>query len=77
MDGSLTRGNSIRLIQEPSEDHLADVVSEIDGLTAISKVEALLESGGARFLADPSVLPPPPGRHAGSPEHSACNPRPE
>ena len=67
----------IRLILEPSEDHLADVVSEIDGLTAISKVEALLGSGGARFLADPSELPLPPGRHSESSGRSACNPRPE
>ncbi len=67
----------IRLILEPNEDRLADVVSEIDGLTAISKVEALLGSDGARFLADPSVLPLPPGRLSGSPEPSACNARPE
>jgi hypothetical protein len=57
----------IRLIQEPSEKNLADVVSEIDALTAVSKVHALLEMQGARFSADEQEFPPPPRRHPGSP----------
>ena len=68
----------IRLIREPSEDNLADVVSEIDALTAVSKVHALLKTGGARFSADEQELPPPPKRHpvspgAGGRQHSGAD----
>ncbi len=63
----------VRLIEQPSEGQLADVVSEIDGLTAIAKVERLLGAGGQRFLADPSQLPLPPARHSGSPEQGSCS----
>jgi hypothetical protein len=54
----------IRLIKEPSEENLADVVSEIDALTAVSKVHALLETDGASYSADEGEFPLPPKRHA-------------
>jgi hypothetical protein len=57
----------IRLIREPSEENLADVVSEIDALTAVSKVHGLLETDGARYSADEGELPLPPRRHAVNP----------
>jgi hypothetical protein len=62
----------IRLIREPSEAHLADVVSEIDALTAVSKVHALLEADAPRFTAEAAAFPPPPRRHSGAPEDPAC-----
>jgi len=63
----------IRLIEEPTEDRLADVVSEIDGLSAIGKVEELLGSAGRRFRTDPFELPLPPARHSGPSEHPICS----
>lgn len=40
----------VRLGQEPSDETLADVVSDVDALTAVSKVETLLDSMGERFV---------------------------
>jgi len=62
----------IRLISDPSEEHLADVVSEIDALTAVSKVRALLQADAARFTAERGILPPPPRRHSGAPLDPGC-----
>jgi hypothetical protein len=49
-----------RLIREPTGDRLADVVSDIDALTAPQKVQALLGSNLARFSAEPNARPPAP-----------------
>jgi hypothetical protein len=57
----------IRLMQEPSEEHLADVVSEIDALTAISKVHTLLETDGLTFAPAGQEVPLPPRRYPASP----------
>ena len=62
----------VRLIREPTEAHLADVVSEIDALTAVAKVRALLELEPARFAADRAALPLPPRRHLGAPLDPEC-----
>jgi hypothetical protein len=48
----------VRLIREPTEDRLADVVSDIDALTAPQKVQSLLGSEVDRFFAEPAARPP-------------------
>ena len=50
----------VRLLRDPTEQHLADAVSDIDALTAIDKVRALLGRDVARFAAAPEAMPPPP-----------------
>ena len=57
----------IRLIQEPSEENLADVVSEIDAITAVSKVQSLLGTDSAGFSVDEAELPLPPRRQSPGP----------
>ncbi|MCZ6782138.1 MAG: hypothetical protein O7G30_02410 [Proteobacteria bacterium] len=63
----------VRLLRDPREDTLADVVSDIDALTAVAKVRSLLDGVGARFAAAPEEFPSPPRRltnriaRAGSP----------
>lgn len=47
-----------RLIRDPTEDRLADVVSDIDALTAPRKVQALLGSDVERFFAGGDARPP-------------------
>jgi hypothetical protein len=49
-----------RLIREPTEDRLADVVSDIDALTATRKVQALLGSDAERFQDVAMARPPTP-----------------
>jgi hypothetical protein len=49
-----------RLIREPTEERLADVVSDIDALTAPQKVRDLLESDAERFQAEADARPPAP-----------------
>jgi len=49
-----------RLIREPTEDRLADVVSDIDAMTAPRKVQALLGSDAERFFAEANARPPAP-----------------
>jgi hypothetical protein len=49
-----------RLIREPTEDRLADVVSDIDALTAPRKVQALLRSDAERFFAEANARPAAP-----------------
>ena len=51
-----------RLIREPTEDQMADLVSDIDALTAPRKVQALLGSDAERFQAEASARPPAPIR---------------
>lgn len=54
----------VRLIDAPGQGTLADVVSEIDALTAVRKVRTLLEPHPARFaLSDSEYQPLPPKRH--------------
>lgn len=50
----------VRLIRQPTEDRLADVVSDIDALTAPRKVQALLGSDAERFQAEAAARPPEP-----------------
>jgi len=50
----------VRLVHEPGEERMADVVSDIDALTAPRKVRALLESDAERFRPEASALPPAP-----------------
>jgi hypothetical protein len=50
----------VRLIREPGEDRLADLVSDIDALTAPGKVHALLGSDAERFHAEADARPPAP-----------------
>lgn len=52
----------VRLLRDPSEDHLADAVSDIDASTAVGKVEALLGREPARFATGPDAMPPTPIR---------------
>lgn len=53
----------VRLIDTPSQETLADVVSEIDALTAVGKVRRMLEPHASRFaLADSEYQPLPPKR---------------
>jgi hypothetical protein len=69
----------IRVIQSPTEETLADVVSDVDALTAVTKVERLLAAYGNRFDADPTDLPQPPKRLSRSPydlEGSSIEPVP-
>jgi len=56
----------VRLIREPTEDRLADVVSDIDAPTAPQKVQALLGSDVERFFAEPDARPP--GLMRGAPD---------
>lgn len=56
----------VRLIRQPSESRLADVVSDIDALTAVRKVQGLLEPEAERFLAEADALPPAPRRFSSS-----------
>jgi hypothetical protein len=49
-----------RLIREPSDDRLADVVSDIDASTAPGKVQKLLGSDPGRFRAQDEARPPAP-----------------
>ncbi len=59
----------IRLIEEPNEETLADVVSEIDAVTAVAKVEKLLSHCGNRFSTEESdVRPLPPQRRLDPPD---------
>jgi hypothetical protein len=51
-----------RLIREPTEERLADVVSDIDALTAPRKVQALLGSDAERFYSEANTRPPAPMR---------------
>ena len=51
-----------RLIREPTEDRMADLVSDIDALTAPRKVQTLLGSDAERFQAEASARPPAPIR---------------
>jgi hypothetical protein len=51
-----------RLIREPTEERLADVVSDIDALTAPRKVQALLGSDAERFYTEANARPPAPMR---------------
>jgi hypothetical protein len=53
-----------RLIREPTEDRLADVVSDIDALTAPRKVQALLGSDAERFFAEADARPSAPMKSA-------------
>lgn len=48
----------VRLIDAPSESTLADVVSEIDALTAVSKVRRLIEPHADRFAIEASEYQP-------------------
>ena len=50
----------VRLIRQPTEDRLADVVSDIDALTTPRKVQALLGSDAERFQAEAAARPPEP-----------------
>jgi hypothetical protein len=50
----------VRLIRDPTEDRLADVVSDMDALTAPRKVHALLESDAERFQIEAAARPPAP-----------------
>jgi hypothetical protein len=50
----------VRLIREPTEDRLADVISDMDALTAPRKVHALLESDAERFQLEAAARPPAP-----------------
>jgi hypothetical protein len=52
----------VRLAREPGEERMADVVSDIDALTAPRKVRALLDSDAERFRPEASALPPAPVR---------------
>jgi len=54
----------VRLIREPTEDRWADVVSDIDALTAPRKVQDLLGSDAERFRAEAEARPPAPIRMA-------------
>jgi hypothetical protein len=51
-----------RLIREPTEDRLADLVSDIDALTAPRKVQALLGPDAERFQTEAEARPPAPIR---------------
>jgi len=52
----------VRLIHEPTEDRLADLVSDIDALTAPRKVQTLLGSDAERFYSEVAARPPAPTR---------------
>jgi hypothetical protein len=51
-----------RFIREPTEERLADVVSDIDALTAPRKVQALLGADAEGFYAEAGARPPAPVR---------------
>lgn len=50
----------VRLILDPTEERMADLVSDIDALTAPRKVQALLGSDIERFRAEAGARPPAP-----------------
>ena len=50
----------MRLLRDPTELRLADAVSDVDALTAIDKVQALLRRDAARFAAAREAMPPSP-----------------
>jgi len=52
----------VRLIEDPRVETLADVVSEIDALSAYRKVETALETAASRFAAEASDYRPLPAR---------------
>ncbi len=59
----------LRLIETPNEANLGDVVSEIDALTAVRKVKAMLSPHAERFAtAESDYQPLPPMRRLDAPE---------
>jgi hypothetical protein len=52
--------DAVRLLEEPSDERLADLASELDAASAARKVEALLAAEPARFAARAGEHPPDP-----------------
>ena len=52
--------DAVRLLGDPSEERLADLVSDVDAAGAARKVAALLEPEPGRFAAAAGELPPEP-----------------
>ncbi len=65
--------DAVRLLEQPDESRLADLVSDVDAGSAAGKVQALLQQEAARFAALPGTLPPPPIAGPGS-HHARVEP---
>jgi hypothetical protein len=57
----------VRLLWHTNAGNLSDVVSEVDGLTAIGKVSDLLQDAPGYFVPAPADMPGPAQRQSGSP----------
>ncbi|MCP3983881.1 MAG: hypothetical protein GY723_05800 [bacterium] len=52
--------DAIRLLRQPGEDRLADLVSDVDAATAVGKVRTMLEREARHLVAEAETLPPAP-----------------
>jgi hypothetical protein len=65
--------DAVRLLEQPDESRLADLVSDVDAGSAARKVQALLHQEAGRFAALADALPPPPIAGPGS-RHARVEP---
>jgi len=65
--------DAVRLLEQPDENRLADLVSNVDAGSAAGKVQALLEQEAGRFVALADAIPPPPIAGPGS-RHARLEP---